>query len=399
MRKPGRYRLKGDVPRGLYLRIIPTGARYFLLRYVVAGKERWMGLGSVTDIGTEGAAAAARAARQALRDGRDPIDERRATRASTRAAAAATRTFRETATAYHHHHSLKFKNARDASQWIRRLEKFAFPGLGTLNVNAIDSATILRAFVPHWTAGSVHAASRTLRAVAEVFNFAKARGWRSGDNPAEWKNFSHDLHPPAKIAPTRAMAALPYGVVPEFYAGLGQGIVEQAIRFTILTAARSGEVLGARWSEIDLDKALWTVSKERMKMDREHVVPLSTEAIKVLKALPHEKGNGHVFIGGRPGAPLQKLAMIALIQRRKLGFTVHGFRSSFRTWAAERTPFPPDVIEMSLAHLVGGETERAYNRSQLVERRRPLMEAWATFVVGKEAKSAQVIPLHEAKGL
>ena len=134
-------------------------------------------------------------------------------------------------------------------------------------------------------------------------------------------------------------------------------------------------------------------------MDREHIVPLSTEALNVLKALPREKGNGHCFIGARPGAPLQKLAMITLIQRRKLGFTVHGFRSSFRTWAAERTSFPPDVIEMSLAHLVGGETERAYNRSQLVERRRPLMEAWAAFVVGKEAKSAQVIPLHEGKGL
>jgi integrase len=399
LRKPGRYRLKGDIPRGLYLRITDTGARYFLLRYVADGRERWMGLGSVADIGTEGAAATARAARQSLRDGRDPIDERRATRVRIRAEASSTRTFSQAATAYHQHHSLKFKNARDASQLINRLEKFAFPQLGALNVNAIDSALILRAFAPHWTVGSVHAAARTLRAVAEVFDFAKARGWRQGDNPAEWKNFVHDLHPPAKIAPTRTMAALPYGAVPEFYAGLGESTVEQATRFTILTAARSGEALGARWAEIDFDKATWTLSKERMKMDREHVVPLSTEAIKLLKALPHEKGNGHLFVGARPGAPLQKLAMITLIQRRKLGFTVHGFRSSFRTWAAERTSFPPDVIEMSLAHLVGGETERAYNRSQLVERRRPLMEAWAAFVVGKEAKSAQVIPLHEGKGL
>jgi hypothetical protein len=184
-RKPGRYRLKGDVPRGLYLRITPTGARYFLLRDVTDGRERWMGLGSVADIGTEGAAAAARSARQSLRDGRDPIDERRAARASTRAAAVATRTFSEAATAYHHHHSLKFKNARDASQWIHRLEKFAFPVLGALNVNAIDSAAILRAFAPHWTAGNVHAAARTLRAVAEVFDFARARGWRSGSGGME----------------------------------------------------------------------------------------------------------------------------------------------------------------------------------------------------------------------
>jgi integrase len=370
LRKPGRYRLKGDVPRGLYLRITDTGARYFLLRYVADGRERWMGLGSVTDIGTEGAAAAARAARQSLRDGRDPIDERRATRVRVRNEAAATRSFREAATAYHQHHSLKFKNTRDVRQWIHRLEKFAFPVLGALNVNAIDSATVLRAFAPHWTAGTVHAASRTLRAVAEVFDFAKARGWCQGDNPGTWKNFSHHLMSPAKIAPTRAMAALPYGAVPEFYAGLGESVVEQAIRFTILTATRSGEALGARWAEIDLDRALWTMSKERTKMDREHVIPLSTAALKLLEKLPHEKGNPHVFVGARPGAPLQKLAMITLLQRRKLGFTMHGFRASFRTWASEETAFPPDIIEMSLAHQVGSGVERAYNRAQLIEKRR-----------------------------
>jgi integrase len=192
------------------------------------------------------------------------------------------------------------------------------------------------------------------------------------------------------------MAALPYGAVPEFYAGLGESVVEQAIRFTILTATRSGEALGARWPEIDLDHALWALSKERMKMDREHIVPLSTEALNVLKALPREKGNGHCFIGARPGAPLQKLAMITLLQRRKLGFTMHGFRASFRTWASEQTAFSPDIIEMSLAHQVGSGVERAYNRAQLVEKRRALMEAWAAFVLS-EAKSAQVISLHEAR--
>jgi integrase len=193
------------------------------------------------------------------------------------------------------------------------------------------------------------------------------------------------------------MAALPYAALPAFYAGLGESVVERALAFTILTAARTQETLLARWTEIDLTRAVWTISKERMKADREHVVPLSRAAIELLTALPREPGTPYVFIGPRRGAPLSPNAMINHLRRQGHTFTTHGFRASFKTWASEQTAFPPDVVESSLAHSLGNAVERTYNRGQLIERRRPLMESWAVFVVGKAEKGGKVIPLHEAR--
>jgi integrase len=302
-------------------------------------------------------------------------------------------TFREAAIQFHRHHAKRWSNERDHRQWMARMEKFALPTVGTLPVGQIDRQTVLRAFAPFWVEGGpVHAASRTLAAVAEVLDFAKSRGWRSGDNPAAWSSaLEHDLPRPKAISAPKSLAAMPYADVPMFYGSLGGTIIEAAIKFAILTAARSGEVLGARWSEIDLEKALWAIPAERMKMDREHVVPLPSAAIELLRALPREKHNPFVFIGPKAGAGLRPVAMIAHLKRQGFPYTVHGFRSSFRTWAAEETAYAPDLIEAALAHQIGNSVERAYNRSQLVERRRALMTAWADHVTG--AERGQVVSL------
>jgi integrase len=325
-----------------------------------------------------------------IREGKDPIDERKASLAQRKAKV--TVTFAEAARAFHKHHSAagRWSNGANKKLVLRRLEKFTFPTLGEVPIHAIDRAAILRAFTPFWAVGTVHAASRCLADTASVFEFAKARGWCSGDNPARG-DFSHDLPSPRAIAPTRAMPSLPYAAVPEFYASLGDTVTEMALRWTILNAVRSQETLGARWSEIDLDKGLWTIPAERTKKDREHVVPLSRAAMDIIGKLVREKGNPYLFVGARPGTQLSRLAMLGMLRHRKCDFVVHGFRSSFRTWAAEETAFAPDLIEAALAHAIGTAVERAYNRGQLVERRRALMAAWADHVTG--AARGQVVPL------
>jgi integrase len=236
--------------------------------------------------------------------------------------------------------------------------------------------------------GPIHALSRTLGHVANVLDFATQRGRREGPNPAKWDgNLEHALARPAKLRPMRPMKAIAYQELPAFYATLASGnsLTARAIEFTILTAARSAEVINARWEEIDLAARVWKLPAERMKARREHVVPLTQAACEILQALPREKGNPFCFVGAVKGRPLDRTAMINALQKRfKAGFTTHGFRSAFRTWAGEQTAFPPDIIEMSLAHAVGSGVERAYARSTLLEKRRALMEEWAAFATGAE---------------
>jgi integrase len=394
LREPGRYRIDGrEVPAGLYLRITDTGARYWLLRFVTQGTEHWMGLGADNVIGAKGAIERARTARVALMEGRDPIAERRVTKAQAQALSAASVPFKEAANKFHQHHSGRW-SSRMGQQWISQVENFAFPVLGDLPVNAIDRAAVLRAFSPHWVAGKVHAAARVLGRVQAILDFCVQRGWRdNSDNPASWKHLQHALARPQSVSPVKQMASLPYTEVPAFVTTLGDSVTERALKFTILTAVRSNEALGARWSEIDLERAIWTIPAERMKKRKEHTVPLSSSAVEILNALPREKGNPFCFVGARQGSALNATAMITLLNRRKCAFGVHGFRASFRTWASEQTQFPPDVIEICLAHLIGSGVERAYNRAQLIEKRRLLMEAWAAFVTGTTTTSATVIPL------
>jgi integrase len=256
-------------------------------------------------------------------------------------------------------------------QWMARLERYVFPTLGATPVGGIDRAAVRRTFSPQWTKeGPIHALSRTLGYVANVLDFATQRGWRDGPNPAQWDgNLEHALARPAKLRPVRPMKAIGYQDLPAFYATLNrsEAVTSRAIEFTILTAARSGEAIGARWEEIDPDARVWKLPAGRMKGRREHVVPLTQAACEILKALPREKGNPYCFVGAREGGPLNDTAMISALHRLKTGFTIHGFRSAFRTWAGEQTAFSPDIIEMSLAHAVGSGVERAYDRSTLLE--------------------------------
>jgi integrase len=383
---PGKYHVTGrDVPAGLYLRI-EGKARYWQLRYVVDGRERWMGLGPHATIGTDGAKERARAARVLLLDGRDPISERQAAKVEAKAAAQATVSFREAAQRFHEHHAGRWTNDRMRKQWISQVEAYTFPVLGALPVASIDRATVLRCFTPHWQAGkTVTTAYRVLGRVAQILDFCTQHGWRSGDNPAEWKHLQHALAKPTSLTPAKQMQALPWTEVPAFFASLDTTVLDQAIKFTILTAVRSGEALQATWTEVDMERGVWTIPAARMKARREHIVPLSREAIAILSSLPREKGNPHVFVGARKGRPLGEKSMIAsLWKRRGRSFTMHGFRASFKTWASEKTSFAPDWVEMSLAHHVGNSIERTYNRAQLIERRRALMQAWANHVTGTE---------------
>jgi integrase len=338
--RPGKYRVIGrDVPAGLFLIVEEGGARRWQLRYATGGRERWMGLGPLSLVSPSKAVEMARSARLLIREGKDPIDERKASLAQARATV--TVTFREAASQFHRHHAKRWSNERDHRQWMKRIEKFALPTMGNFPVAQIDRQTVLRAFAPFWVEGGpVHAASRTLAAVAEVLDFAKSRGWRSGDNPAAWSSaLEHDLPRPKAISAPKSLAAMPYADVPMFYGSLGGTVIEAVIKFAILTAARSGEVLGARWAEIGLDKAIWTIPAERMKMRREQTIPLPKAAVELLRTLPHEKHNHFVFIGPKAGAGLRPVAMIAHLKRQGFPYTVHGFRSSFRTWAAEETAY------------------------------------------------------------
>jgi integrase len=279
------------------------------------------------------------------------------------------------------------------AQWINQIENYAYPVLGEMPLSAIDRAAVLRTFAPHWVAGKVHAASRVLRRVAAIIDYATQHGWRQGDNPASWKHLQHALARPQTLSPAKQMAALPYAEVPKFFASLGDTVTERAIKFTLLTAVRSSEALGARWTEIDFERAIWAVPGARMKMRKEHIVPLSSAALEIVKSLPHEKANPHIFIGAHKGTSLSPVSMITVLNRRGCAFTVHGFRATFKTWSEEMTNFPPDLAEHALAHQVGTQTERAYARSTLIEKRRLLMEAWAGFVTGTEIVGATVIPL------
>jgi integrase len=348
-------------------------------------------MGPLTVVSPSDAVAAARSAWQSIRAGVDPIAQRRAAKAQAQAANSAVILFSEAARRYHSHHAGKWTSEKTRRQWLDAVERFTFGPLGALPVAAIDRAAVLRTFAPHWVeGGKITTLKKVLNGVAAILDYATQHGWREGDNPASWAQLRHALAAPSTLAKTQSHAALPYQELPAFFATLGDSVVERAIKFTILTAARSAETLGARHDEIDEERALWVLDKSRMKARREHVVPLSKAALDILAGLPRE--GKFVFIGNKKGGHLHSLAMIEHLRRRGHPFSVHGMRATFRTWASEQTSFAPDIIEAALAHLVGNQVERAYNRSQLIERRRPLMSMWADFCLGVET-GAKVITL------
>jgi integrase len=390
LKKPGHYAV-GD---GCYLQIAAGGTRSWVLRYTLNGRARYMGLGSANLISLAGARAKARDARRLLLDKIDPIETRRAQHRERLLETARGKTFRECAESYIASHEAGWRDPRSHKQWVRSLVSYVYPRLGDLPVAAIDTALVLAALEPIWKT-KPETASRVRGRIESILDWAKARGYRDGENPARWRgHLDHLLPAPNRVRRVKHFAALPYAELPALMAKLRdkQGMPAAALEFLILTAARSNEVLSARWNEIDGN--MWTVPGERMKAGKPHRVPLSDRAVEVLVSLPRE--GEFIFIGARTDAASNPHQLKRVLQRMGCNnITVHGFRSTFRDWAAETTAYPNHVVEMALAHVVGNGVEAAYRRGDLFEKRRQLMQDWAGYCSKSDIANGVVVPLRQ----
>lgn len=385
--KPGSY----HDGAGLYLRVRGPEHRAWAYRYMYQGKARWMGLGAFPEVGLADARAKVEAHRATLKGGSDPVLVRREgrVRREAEAAAAATEaaarahTFDKVAAAYIGAHEAEWRNEKHRQQWHNTLRTYASPVIGALSVADVDTGHIITILEPIWR-DKPETASRLRGRIEVVLDYAKVSGWRSGENPARWKgHLDHILPAKGKVAKVKHHAALPWSEIGVFMAKLveQEGVAALALRFTILTAARTGEALGATWGEIDLKGAVWTVPAARMKAGRVHRVPLSEPAIAVLaevaKLRAHEGPDGPVFPGQKLTLPMSNMAMLMLLRRIGRGdLTAHGFRSTFRDWVAEATNYQGEVAEAALAHTLGDKTEAAYQRGTMLEKRRRLMDDW-----------------------
>jgi integrase len=389
---------------GLYLRVTPEGTKNWVLRYMLHRKPHWMGLGPLSLYGLGEARAHALDARRKRHEGIDPIAARRALRAKLLLDDAKTVTFEQCAENYMASHRAGWRNAKHKYQWSATLATYAYPVIGALPVQAVDTALVLKVLEGIWTA-KPETANRVRQRIENILDFAKVRGWRDGgENPARWRgHLDHLLPARSRVRAVEHLAALPYAELPSLMARLREreAVAARALEFLILTAARTGEVIGARWNEIDLLDKVWTVPKERMKVHREHRVALSPRALAILGEMQMVRQNdaddAFVFPGPKQGAPLSNMALMMLLRRMGIAnLTVHGFRATFKTWASERSNFHNEIIEASLAHVIGGKVEQAYMRGDLFEKRRRLMQQWAIFCTTAPAQQSKtnITPLH-----
>jgi integrase len=378
--EPGMY---GD-GGGLYLRITQDGTKNWVFRYMLDGRPRWMFMGPLAIYGLQEARAKALDARRLRHEGIDPIEARKGERLRTRLDAAKAITFKECADNYIKAHRAGWRNGKHAAQWGATLATYAEPIIGALPVQAIDTTLVLKILEPIWTA-KPETAGRVRGRIESILDWAKAREYRQGENPARWRGHLDKLLPArGKVRKVEHHAALPYTELPDFLVALREqeGIAARALEFTILTAARTGETIGARWSEFDLLDKTWTVPAERMKAGKAHRVPLSARALGILEEMQVHRhvDDGFVFPGGKPGKPLSNMAFLMLLRRMERDdLTAHGFRATFKTWASERTAVQNEIAEAALAHVVGSKVEQAYRRGDMFEKRRKLMQQWATF--------------------
>ncbi len=399
--KPG---LHGD-GHGLYLQVSAFDTKAWVFRYMMDGRARKMGLGALHTVSLAEARKRAADARLKVLDGIDPIGDAEAKRAGRRLQAAKTLTFKECASAYIKANRDGWKNAKHADQWDStfnetrrgsRVYPAATQAINDLPVSAIDTGLVLKILEPIWTK-TPESASRIRGRIEAVLDWAKVRGYRDGENPARWRDHLKQALPARSRLSRGHHDAVPYAEMPPFMGELRvKGCLSaRALEFTILTAARTGEVIGARWPEIDLDGKLWTIPAERMKAGREHRIPLSDRANDILMTLPRE--GDFVFLGARAGKPLSNMAMLELVRgMRGTGATVHGFRSTFRDWAAEQTSYPNELCEVALAHAVSDKTEAAYRRGDMMEKRRRLMADWATYCEKPPAGRGNIVAIREA---
>lgn len=382
---PGRH-LDGD---GLYLVVEPSGSRSWILRIVIHGRRTDMGLGGFRKVPLAAAREKAQRMREVVGAGGDPRLEREVARAKRI-------TFRTFSEQYVEDHRAGWKNAKHAAQWQSTLEAHAYPVFGDRVVGDVDSAAVVAALRPIWTK-TPETATRLRGRLETIFDAAKAVGLRSGDNPAAWAGaLEASLPRDRKKSRVVHHPALPYHEIRGFLQELdGQsGTARDALKLAILTAARTNEIIGALWSEVDLHEKVWNVPAERMKANKPHRVPLSPAAIDLLRSLSHE--SDLLFPGraklGQPRQPMSNMAMLALLKRMGHGaVTVHGFRSTFRDWAAEQTAYPREVIEHALAHQLADASEAAYQRGDLLRKRRSLMNDWADFCVTCKGNSPNVV--------
>jgi integrase len=387
-RKPG-YHADGA---GLYLQVSGSGSKSWVFRYMRQGRAREMGLGSFDSNSLADARQTAREQRKLLEQGIDPIEARGAAKLQKQLADGKSKAFADCATAYIEAHKAGWRDARHAKDWTNSLETHANPIIGALPAKAIDTSLVIKVLEPIWRTKTV-TANRVRSRMELVLDWAKVRGYRDGENPARWRGHLDKLLPkPGKVATVEHHEAMPYAEVGAFMKELRgrKGRVAEALEFIILTAARLSEAVNAKWEEIDWQNKVWIVPAARMKSAREHRVPLSDAATGVLQRLMDTNQSDYIFPGKNGKKPLFDGRCLRLL--KEVGhedLTVHGFRSTFRDWAAEQTSTPSRIAEAALAHVVGDQTEAAYQRGDLLKKRRLLMQSWAEYCA--RTKSARVV--------
>lgn len=369
---------------GLFLQVKPNGLRYWQFRYTKPdGREGLIQIGPYPKITLEQARVARNEHQAAVASGDDPALLRKQQKVRRKVESARSLTFKQCAEKYIESRAAEWRNEKHTQQWTNTLRTYAHPVIGALQPRDIDTDLVLRILQPIWLVKN-ETATRVRGRIESILDWAKVRGLREGENPARWSgHLDHLLPAPGKVQKPQHHAALPYSDIGTFAVTLraNTSVAARALEFTILTACRTGEALGATWAEFDLSVPVWTVPGERMKAKRDHRVPLSSAAVKLLRTLPTVGGEGVVFEGARQGRPLSNMALLQLLKRmNRDDVTTHGFRSTFRDWASECTSFANEVAEMALAHAIRDKTESAYRRGDLFEKRRAMMQAWADFI-------------------
>ena len=387
---------KKPIADGGNLWLYPRGnARSWIFRYSLAGRARAMGLGAYPDVPLVEARELAAQQRKILNAGLDPIEHRKAERKRQASAAEGATTFTQCAARYIRAHRHGWRNRKHARQWASTLRTYACPVIGTTPVVCVGTDDILSILSPIWSA-KTETAKRVQGRLENILDWATARGYRSGDNPARWRGHLAKILPrPSRVKRVAHHPAMPYAELPAFMAELRDqnGTAARALEFTILTASRTGEVIGAQWREVDLQAGVWNVPPERMKAKRPHRVPLPPAAVAVLRGL--SRTNEYLFAGMRYGRPISNMSMLQTMRRMGYGvngtrgdYVPHGMRSAFRDWCAEQTSFPREVAEAALAHVNVNKVEAAYQRGDLFEKRRQLMQAWARYLLHPATESA-----------